>query len=157
MADYTEQELTDFIRESNRIEGISREPADAELAVAREFLEGNDVIIVKLCALVSIFQPGAVLRNKIGLNVRVGGHIAPPGGQNITDRLARLLDRIRANAEHPYLLHREYETQHPFTDGNGRSGRLLWAWQMLKFGYAPGIELGFLHAWYYQSLQNSQK
>ena len=45
-----------------------------------------------------------------------------------------------------------YETLHPFMDGNGRSGRILWAWQMIEHNIAPGLSLGFLHAYYYQTL-----
>ena len=52
----------------------------------------------------------------------------------------------------PFGIHLRYETLHPFMDGNGRSGRILWAWQMLHHDIAPGIRLGFLHAFYYQTL-----
>lgn len=44
------------------------------------------------------------------------------------------------------------------TDGNGRSGRALWAWMMLcrggSYGRAKVIELGFLHTFYYQTLEH---
>ena len=49
-----------------------------------------------------------------------------------------------------YVLHCRYESLHPFTDGNGRSGRALWLWMMGGIEEAP---LGFLHTWYYQSLE----
>ena len=42
-------------------------------------------------------------------------------------------------------------SNHPFTDGNGRSGRALWLWQMNN--HAP---FGFLHTFYYQTLENSR-
>ena len=37
-------------------------------------------------------------------------------------------------------------------DGNGRSGRILWAWQMIEHNINPGLSLGFLHTFYYQAL-----
>jgi len=61
-----------------------------------------------------------------------------------------------ANSVHPYLIHHAYETLHPFMDGNGRSGRILWACQMLAHDYSPGLALGFLHCFYYQALSHGQ-
>jgi Fic family protein len=54
----------------------------------------------------------------------------------------------------PFAAHVRYEHLHPFTDGNGRSGRAIWAWQMLYQGRGE-IPLGFLHHFYYQSIQNA--
>lgn len=51
-----------------------------------------------------------------------------------------------------YRCHVVYETLHPFTDGNGRSGRAVWLRQM---GWIVRAPLGFLHHFYYQTLQNS--
>ena len=48
-----------------------------------------------------------------------------------------------------------YEMLHPFMDGNGRSGRALWAWMMLRLGQDP-FALLFLHRFYYQTLENSR-
>lgn len=47
----------------------------------------------------------------------------------------------------PFEAHKRYEEIHPFVDLNGRTGRAIWLWQM----GGPG-SLGFLHSWYYQSL-----
>jgi hypothetical protein len=50
----------------------------------------------------------------------------------------------------PLEAHVRYETLHPFTDGNGRTGRALWYWMMVGSSRA---DLGFLHAFYYQTLK----
>ena len=76
-----------------------------------------------------------------------------PGGPEIVEDLSTIIDEVQDNRGTPFELHRNFELLHPFTDGNGRAGRLLWAWQMLHHGIEPGICLGFLHAWYYQSLE----
>ena len=55
----------------------------------------------------------------------------------------------------PAEYHQRYETLHPFMDGNGRSGRALWAWQRLQRGESP-FALGFLWAYYYETLQQSR-
>ncbi len=144
--------LKEFIRESNRIEGIIREPTEAELTAAELFLGLARIEIADLCNLVSVFQPGAVLRDKPGLNVRVGNHIAPAGGKEIKEQLQNILDHLGRFGS--YKTHLAYEMLHPFTDGNGRSGRMLWAWQM---GETTALQLGFLHRFYYQTLDQSRK
>lgn len=140
----------DFVRESNRIEGILRDPTDEEMAEFRRFIELEAVTVADLVRFVSIYQPRfpvAVLRSSPGVpGVRVGNHIAPPSGPDILDRLDHLVRCANARSMNAWEVHTAYEQLHPFTDGNGRSGRMLWRWQM---GKAP---LGFLHRFYYQTL-----
>ena len=140
----------EFIRESNRIEGITRNPTDMEVGISDWFLGLSLITIPDLETIVKVFEPDAELRDRRGLNVVVGNHQPPPGGPLIRLELDQLLKKcVRARGPRdpsPFKVHAAYETLHPFTDGNGRSGRLLWAWQM------PSFQLGFLHTWYYQSL-----
>jgi hypothetical protein len=110
------------------------------------------VTVDDMVQFVSVYQPNARLRNKPGLNVRVGDHIAPPGGPEIPEALADILRD--EGIQGPYRIHCRYETLHPFTDGNGRSGRALWAWMMVRHDIWPGLLIGFLHAFYYQTLSD---
>lgn len=140
-------ELIDFIRESNRIEGIHRDPLDQEVDATKAFLRLREPAVADLEAFVATIAPGHRLRDAYGLDVRVGDHIAPAGCPEIRLSLESILKRARDD-ENAWQVHLDYETLHPFTDGNGRSGRLLWLWQM---GDAP---IGFLHQFYYQTLSN---
>jgi len=144
--------LETFVRESNWIEGILRDPSKDEVVAHHQFLSADGAPdIERMERFVSRVQPDAVLRRMTGLDVRVGNHIAPPGGPVIEVALRDML--IDAPHMHPFRTHRLYETLHPFTDGNGRSGRVLWLWMMRERGEAERVRaLGFLHLWYYQSL-----
>ena len=181
--------LNEFIRESNRIEGIVRDPTQDEIDAHTHFLSVIEITSADVENFVHLIQPNAVLRDKVGLDVCVGDHIPPAGGPNIREKLNQLLytvndatyrsqridslQKMLEDAPHDpiaavllaeelqrptnskvrikqaYTLHHEYETLHPFTDGNGRSGRVLWLWML---GGIKNTPLGFLHHWYYQSL-----
>lgn len=144
--------LEKFVAESNSIEGITRSPTDKELITYEKFMNLNFFSLADLQNLVSVVQPGAILRNKEGLDVRIGKHFPPSGGPLILKNLEELIIVARSLTENPFTIHVMYEDLHPFTDGNGRSGRAIWAWMMVKqYG---GFPLGFLHHWYYQSLEN---
>lgn len=148
--------LHKFIQESNQIEGIFGTPSEQDVRVAKAFLEKKFLTVDDLCELVAHFQPGASIRSKAGMNVRVGNHLPPVGGMSIVYGLDNLLGILNSDPKSitPYQMHRAYENLHPFTDGNGRSGRLLYAYHCLKIGRDRFLRLGFLHNWYYESLDH---
>lgn len=149
--------LEKFVKESNRIEGILRPPTESEVDAHSYILGRNTVEVDHLKDFVSIVAPRNVLRDLVGLDVVIGNHLPPVGGPKITPMLLTILMLVN-NGGDPYKTHQLYENLHPFTDGNGRSGRALWLWSMQKNGqlhYAR--KLGFLHNWYYQSLAEDQE
>jgi Fic family protein len=141
------------VAESNRIEGIDREPTADELMEHDRVMKLKELTIGDLETFVAVYQRNARLRVHTGLNVRVGSYVPPKGGEHIREMLGALLDDVNGERIDAWDAHIQYESIHPFTDGNGRSGRVIYHWQMRNTRMA---DLGFLHAFYYQTLRNCQ-
>lgn len=142
----------DFVKESNSIESIYREPTHAEIDEHNRFINLCGVTVGDIRHFVSVYQPNAKIRDTQGMNVHVGNYFPPEGGYYVVATLKEILAFMDETS--PYQTHVRYEKLHPFTDGNGRSGRVLWAWHMKQL--SKPITLGFLHHFYYQSLDGGR-
>ncbi len=74
------------------------------------------------------------------IRVRVGGYVAPPADK-VRPLMSDLLAWWNKDAAgtSPILasaiLHHQFETIHPFADGNGRAGRMLSLWELYRRGF----------------------
>jgi Fic family protein len=79
--------------------------------------------------------------------VRVGNHIAP-SPQEVLDRLEKILTAYNAENHENIIkriakLHLSFEYTHPFCDGNGRIGRVINNYLLIREGFVP-INIKFI-------------
>jgi Fic family protein len=79
--------------------------------------------------------------------VRVGNHIAPHP-QEVVDRLEKMLAEYNATSHKNIInriakLHLAFEHTHPFIDGNGRIGRAINNYLLMREGFVP-INIKFI-------------
>ncbi len=92
-----------------------------------------------------------------------GASFMPPPAKVVSSGLRELIKWYDSNKKkyHPVILasyiHTEFEEIHPFVDGNGRAGRLLLNFILMKNGYPPIDIKNSLKAEYYESLDLAHK
>jgi Fic family protein len=94
---------------------------------------------------------------KAGEYVRVANHIAP-APEELTERLEKMLAAYNASIHENIirriaLLHLAFEYTHPFVDGNGRIGRVINNYLLIREGFVP-VNIKFIdRAMYYDAFK----
>jgi len=92
-----------------------------------------------------------------------GTDYLPPDYQKVPELMKKHIENLYKDVkdkhplEHASDLHAEFESIHPFTDGNGRIGRLLLSILCMKNGYCPVIIPPIRRAEYIAAMQKSNK
>jgi Fic family protein len=72
------------------------------------------------------------------IRVKVGDYVAPRADQ-VRPMMSELLEWWNKESISPILssaiVHHQFETIHPFADGNGRTGRMLSLWELYRRGF----------------------
>lgn len=93
--------------------------------------------------------------------VRVANHIAPPP-KEVVERLEKMLSEYNATSHENIIkriarLHLAFEYTHPFVDGNGRIGRVINNYQLIREGFVP-INIKFIdRKKYYEAFREFDK
>lgn len=134
-----------YIKASNEIEGIYSEEEDAQSLLAWAYLDSCELLhhadIMRVQKMITLHQPLApnargYYRGMAGnnVNVTVGGRLAPDHSYVPDLMNGWLLDTPEMT---PLVSHIRFESIHPFVDGNGRTGRMLYWYICKRRGIKP--------------------
>ena len=110
-----------------------------EKHVARKIIRHEDVFALHRALAATVMDQGEAGRYRT-ISVRVGRH-TPPSPRDVSGLMRELLEwwNQKSRELSPVLssaiLHYRFEAIHPFSDGNGRTGRALALWELYRRGF----------------------
>jgi Fic family protein len=134
-------DIHEYIEESNRIEGvINNRQAVEDSLDAWNYLSDQDeltheIVLETHRRIMETLQPEISGMYRSG-QVYVGDHVPPPAEQ-VKPLMDELLGWTPEMSLEALQWHVEFETIHPFADGNGRTGRMCYWWMCGQLGETP--------------------
>lgn len=133
-------ELRKYVTESNAIENVHDESAIEETMAAWEYLKPKSELtheVVKSAhdRILRNRQPGIAGEYR-SIQVYVGTSVPPPPIV-VESEMEKLLSWVPSDPLDTLDWHVAFEQIHPFADGNGRVGRLIYLWHCQQLDTEP--------------------
>jgi len=148
-------------REIFEAKNLARVVSYIDTKAKEQELNLDVILLLHKMLLANIRDDVAGRFRKAGEYVRVANHIAPDPKQ-ITGRLEKMLAGYNAASHENIikriaLLHLIFEQTHPFVDGNGRIGRVINNYLLIREGFVP-VNIKFIDkAMYYEAFKEFNK
>lgn len=124
-------QIEEYLRESNAIEGVHDEAALSQAKEAWEYLKTQDTLthetLKRVHELLLCNRQPDIAGEYRNVNVYVGND-TPPSPGALDKYMEKLLTIEVDSALAALQWHVKFEKIHPFEDGNGRVGRLVYLW-----------------------------
>lgn len=131
-----------FIRESNEIEnevGVDLDHLQAFIHIKNRVFQGksrelneNFILNIHLVLMQNKLRKYVGEYRKSNVQLSTGKQF--PSAINVPYLMDEWIKDFNSMKFETFEMHKRFENIHPFIDGNGRTGRLLWAFDMLRLG-----------------------
>lgn len=134
-------------REINEAVNLAQVMKHVHVNCKKEELDAGMILKLHKILLTNIDNDIAGRFRNVNERVRVGAHIAPKS-EEINLRIFTMFSNYYGNVENDIVkkiakFHLEFEYIHPFCDGNGRIGRVLNNYLLIREGFVP-INIKFI-------------
>lgn len=144
--------LREFLEATNHAEAF-----DALTGLASGPITSETVLALHRLVMDKIDEYAGELRT-VQVNIR-GADFTPPPARDVPRYLEQWIAWLTSDTARQYevvtrsaIAHHDFEALHPFTDGNGRVGRLLLNLMLMREGYPPALVLREWRTRYIQAL-----
>ncbi|HJT57204.1 MAG TPA: Fic family protein [Ktedonobacteraceae bacterium] len=147
--------LREYLEATNHAEAFDKLPVLIERPITIETVQHLHALVMDK------IDPQAGELRKVQVYIR-GAPFTPPAARDVALYLAQWINWLTSDIALHYdpviraaIAHHDFEALHPFTDGNGRVGRLLLNLMLMQDGYPPALVLREWRPRYIQALQQA--